>query len=127
MAYNLKIENKGEYLLFTATGKRSMDSVLSIAGDVLAACAREKVKKALLDVRAMIGQLTQMEAYDLSQHHFPVMRDHNVLVRIVIVDHKENEERYRFFETVATNRGFNIRYCNNPQEGAELLKNGKRP
>ena len=122
MTYNLKIENRGDYLLLTATGTRSMDSVLSMTKDVLAACAREKVKEALVDVRAMIGKLTTMEAYDLSQHHFPVMRDLNVIVRLVIVDQKENEARYRFLETVAINRGFNIRYCNNPKEGAELLK-----
>ena len=122
MTYNLKIENRGDYLLLTATGTRSMDSVLSMTKDVLEACTSEKVKKALLDVRAMVGKLTTMEAYDLSQHHFPVMRDLNVIARLVIVDQKENEARYRFLETVAINRGFNIRYCNNPKEGAELLK-----
>ena len=122
MTYNLKIVNRGDYLLLTATGTRSMDSVLSMTKDVLAACAREKVKKALVDVRAMVGKLTTMEAYDLSQHHFPVMRDLNLLVRLVIVDQKENEARYRFLETVAVNRGLSIRYCNDPQEGAELLK-----
>jgi hypothetical protein len=122
MNYNLKIENMGDYLLFRATGTRSMDSVLSMTKDVLAACAREKVKKALVDVRAMIGKLTTMEAYDLPDHHFPLMRDRNILVRVVIVDRKENEARYQFLETVAVNRGFSIRFCNNPQEGAELLK-----
>jgi hypothetical protein len=122
MNYNLRIENIGDYLFFTATGTRSIDSVLSMTKDVLAACAREKVKKALVDVRAMLGKLTTVEAYDLSDHHFPVMRDRNVLVRVVIVDRKENEARYRFLETVAVNRGFSVRYSNNPQEGAELLK-----
>jgi len=122
MNYNLKIEKLGDCLLFTAAGTRSMDSVISMTKDVLAACAREKVKKALIDVRAMTGQLTTMEAYDLSQHHFPVMRDRNILTRVVIADRKENEARYRFLETVAVNRGFSVRYCNNPQEGAELLK-----
>jgi hypothetical protein len=122
MNYHLKIENIGDYLLFTATGTRSIDSVLSITKDVLAACAREKVKKALVDVRAMVGQLTTMEAYDLSDHQFHVLRDRNVLVSGVLVDRKENEARYRFLETVAVNRGFSIRCCNNLQEGAELLK-----
>ena len=122
MNYNLKIENMGDYLLFTATGTRSMDSVLSMTKDVLAACAREKVKKALVDVRAMVGKLTTMEAYDLSDRHFPFMRDRNIIVRLVIVDCEENEARYQFLETVAVNRGLSIRYCNDPQEGAELLK-----
>jgi NMD protein affecting ribosome stability and mRNA decay len=122
MNYNLKIESIGDYLLFTATGTRSIDSVVSITKDVLAACAKEKVKKALVDVRAMVGHLTTMEAYDLSDHQFPVMRDRSVLVSVVVVDRKENEARYRFLETVAVNRGFSIRYCNNLQEGAELLK-----
>lgn len=122
MKYNLKIENTGDYLLFTATGTRSIDSAMSITKDVLAACAREKVKKVLGDVRAMIGKLTTIEAYNLSDHHFPLVRDRNVVTRVVIVDRKDNESRYQFLETVAVNRGYSIRFCNNLQKGAELLK-----
>jgi hypothetical protein len=73
MDYNVKIENMGDYLLFTATGTRSLDSVISLAKDVQAACEKAKVKKALVDVRAMVGELTTFEAYHLSDVHFPVI------------------------------------------------------
>lgn len=122
MNYKLKIKNMGDYLLFTTTGMRSMESVISIAKDVQAACAKEKVNKALVDVRAMVGELSTIDAYDLSEIHFPIIQDRKILKLVVIVDNKENEARYHFLETVAVNRGFPIQYCNNIKEGTELLK-----
>lgn len=122
MQYTLDIEERNEYLQFSARGKRSLESILSITKDVLAACERHKLKNALIDVRKMEGELTTMESYKLSAQHLPAMRNLSVLTHVAVIDCEENRERYTFLETVAVNRGLNIRYFTDPHDGVEWFK-----
>ena len=122
MQCELEIENKGDYLYVTAKGPRTVDAILSLSKDVLVACEKEKIKKALIDVRMITGRITTIEAYDLSNIHLPSIRDRSVLDRVAVIDLLENKERYHFLETAAVNRGFVILYFNDPNEGAEWLK-----
>jgi len=118
---HFEVENRNEYLWISAQGTRSRDSILSLLRDILAACAKEMVKKALIDIRAMKGQLEILEAYNLASKELFAMRDRELLVRAAVVDLKENEQRYRFLETVAVNRGLIMRFFNDPREGIEWL------
>ena len=122
MQCELEIENKGDHLFVTAKGSRSVSSILSLYKDVLAACEKEKVKKAMIDVCAMSGSITTMQAYDLSNVHLPTLRNRNVLDCVAVIDLIENKNRYHFLETAAVNRGFVIRYFNDPAAGAEWLR-----
>ncbi len=122
MSSRLTIKKKEDFLWVTTTGTRSFKTVVDISADVLKACAEEKVKKVLVDVRALEGALDTLEAYEIPDKYFPTIRDPNVITRAAIVDLKESEDRYRFFETVAQNRGFNLFIFSNPEEAVEWLK-----
>lgn len=121
MSYDLTIEKKEGVLWVTAKGNRSIQTVLSMSNDILAVCVEKKVKKVLADVRALKGRLSTIEAYEIPSKHFPKMRDRNVITHNAIVDLKEFEHNYKFFENVAVNRGFNIRIFSNPNEAFEWL------
>ena len=122
MSYKLTIEKKGDILWVTATGARSMESVLAMSKDIMAACVENGVVKVLTDVRALEGRLSTMDSYEIPDKHFSKMRDPNVITQSAIVDLKEFEESYKFFENVAANRGYTLRIFSNPDEAAEWLK-----
>jgi hypothetical protein len=122
MSHDLTIEEKGDVLCVTATGTRSMETVLAISKDILAACAEKGVKKVLIDVRKLEGRLHPMDAYKITAEHFPKMRDLSVITQNAIVDLEGFEHSYRFFENVAVNRGFNLRIFSGPDQAMAWLK-----
>ena len=121
MPYDLRIERKDNILWVTATGRRSLDTVLAMSKDIFAACVEHKVSKVLADVRALGGRLSTIEAYKIVDQHFPAMRDRSVITHCAIVDLKEFEDSYRFFEDLAVNRDFNVRLFSGPDEAVEWL------
>lgn len=121
-AYDLTIDKEGDVLWVTARGRRSLETVLAMSKDILAACAEKKAKRALIDVRTLEGRLATMEAFDIVEQHFPKLRDRSAITRAAIVDLKEFEGSYRFFEDVAVNRGFALRIFSDPDKAVEWLK-----
>jgi hypothetical protein len=122
VSYNLKTEKKNDVLWVTATGPRSLETILAMSKDILAACEEEKVTKVLIDVRELEGRLSTMEAYAIPEQYFPKMRDRSVITRAALVDLKEFEHSDRFFENVAANRGFSLLIFSDPDEAVEWLK-----
>lgn len=122
MSYNLTIEKKGDVLWVTATGMRSLETVISMSKDIMAACAEQKVRRVLIDVRELKERMKMGEIYEISDKYFPKIRDRSVITHSAIVDLKEFEHEYKFFETVAMNRGFNLRLFSDPDEAVEWLR-----
>ena len=122
MPYELTIEQKGDVLWVIATGTRTLETVLSISNDILEACDEKKVAKVLVDVRKLEGRLRTMESFEIPEKHFPKMRERSLIRRTAIVDLKEFEDSYRFFEDVAVNRGFALRIFSDPEEAFKWLK-----
>jgi hypothetical protein len=62
-----------------------------------------------------------LEAFTIPDRHFPELRYQDVLTRCAVIDLKEYEDRARFFENVAVNRGFLIHFFIHPEEAVEWL------
>ena len=122
MSYKLSIERQDDVLWATATGTRSLETVLSMSYEILASCERHKVTKVLTDVRGLDGRLKAIESFELSENHFPKIRDRKLITHNAIVDLKRFEQDFRFFENVATNRGFNIALFSDPDSALKWLK-----
>ena len=122
MAYDFRVEVKGDVLWVTATGTRSTETILAMSQDILAACVEKDLKKVLIDVLALEGRLSVMNAYEIPTKHFPKMRDRSVITHCAIVDLKEFEDRYKFFENVAVNQGFMLRVFSDTDEAIAWLK-----
>lgn len=121
-SYRLAIEKKDGVLWVTATGTRSFEGVLAMMRDVMAALIENRVTRVLLDVRGLAGRLATIESYEIVDKYFPKIRDRNVVTRCGIVDLKEFQSSYEFFETVARNRGFDLRILSDVDEALEWLK-----
>lgn len=116
MAYALKIAVEGDVLWVTAAGMRSLQTILAMSKDVFVACLEKGLKKVLIDVVALEGRLDASDAYEIPAKHFPKMRDRGVITHCAIVDLKEYEDSYKFFENVAVNRGFVLRIFSETDE-----------
>lgn len=122
MSYSLSIEKKDDILWVTVKGMRNLQTILAISKDVLVACVEKKVKKVLIDVRALKGRLSITNTYHLADKKFPEMRDRSVITHNAIVDLKEFEDSYKFLELVAQNRGYILRIFSDPDQAMTWLK-----
>jgi hypothetical protein len=100
---------------------RSLETVLAMAKDIFSDCKQKETKKTLIDVRKLGGRLRTMESYEIPDKHFPKMQDRSVITHAAIVDLKEFEHSYQFFEDVAVNRGFTLRILSDLDRAAEWL------
>ena len=122
MSYTLTMKRVGDVLHVKATGARTMETIMAMSKDIMEACARRKTPKALIDVRAMEGHLSTLNAYDIPKSFFETIRDRTVLQKSAIVDLKENQDRYKFLENVATNLGYIIHFFSDADEALQWLQ-----
>jgi hypothetical protein len=122
MSYKLKMKKVGDVLHVKAAGARTMETVMAMSKDIMEACARRSTPKALIDVRAMEGHLSTLDAYDIPKSFFETIRDRTVLQKSAIVDLKENEDQYTFLENVARNLGYMLRFFSDADEALQWLQ-----
>ncbi len=109
MNYNLDIKNESDYVLATASGKRTRKNIAAIAQEIISACEQNHITRVLVDVRELDGHLNIFNSFMFIVTEFPKLRNRKVINKAVIVDLQKRGERLRFFERVARNRGYNIR------------------
>ena len=127
MSYELDIEAQEDFLHFRVTGERSRKAIFAVTVEILDTCYDRECSKALIDVRELSGRLPQLEAYDVASIDYPKLRRRGALERVSIVDLTGFEDSIRFFETVACNRGFNLRIFGNVDDATFWLRTGDLP
>lgn len=123
MSHKLNFRFKPGYLYVKATGDRSIDTLVSLAGDYIKVCEQKGYKKILVDVRCMTGKLSTIDAYYLGREARKRLGVVHPGLKSAVVDLEENQERLHFLENVLVNSGFNIRFFSNVAD-AERWFNG---
>lgn len=121
MSYELIIKKEPDYLHVQVIGIRTLATVIDMARDVVAACDEHGYRKALVDVREMIGRLEFHESYQIGTKDLQKLRRAGRKTQVSIIDREENRPRFEFLETVARNRLFNIRIFSNDDEAVNWL------
>ncbi len=121
LPFKLRINKQNSILLVEVEGERSFKILVTITGQIMEACREQDLCRALVDVRAMEGKLSTWETFRLVVSCFSQVRNWHVLRKAAIVDRQENRDRSRFLETVADNRGFNLRIFEDTAEAIEWL------
>ncbi|MGH8688994.1 MAG: hypothetical protein ACREVQ_14925 [Burkholderiales bacterium] len=119
--YLIEVRAKDGIVWAIVRGRRSLDTVLEAGRDIMKACAELNLKKALVDVRGLEGQLEPVDSFEVTSRHYPAMRDRRVITHCAIVDRKGSEANHAFFENVAVNRGLNLRVMTEPEAGLAWL------
>ena len=109
MELQVKVEARDGYVEATLTGVRTPATLMAAAERVTEACNKLKIFKVLIDVRKMRGRLDTLETFDVAGHRIPQRPETRLITKSAIVDLPPNMDRIRFFETVAVNRGLNVR------------------
>jgi hypothetical protein len=124
MSYQLKLKKEPAYLFVQVTGIRTLETVLAAGKEVILACDEQGYNRVLVDVQEMTGELTTFEVYDLGTGDLKEFRRPGQL-KMAILDLEENRSRFRFFETVFHNRGYNLRIFSNMDEAIKWLREGE--
>jgi len=120
-AYQLTIEDKGGYLHFRVTGPNTAESVRGYLADVYFACAQRDRAAILVEENLAGPGLGLVEIFEIvseaSERTWPHVR------RLAYVDVNPAHSRpdMQFAETVAVNRGINVRLFATVAEAEQWL------
>ena len=122
-----EIENKEKCKLIVSTNNNILEIKISgqlteftaeqLLKDILLLAKEPAYRNYLFDFRSLYGTLGIRSSYFFIQN-FSFERSKN----IAIVAKKENENYYYFIQTVAYNRGMNLRYFDLIEEAKEWLE-----
>jgi hypothetical protein len=129
MTYDCAIESRGAYLHAKATGDHTAENARRFLADVYEASVQKKCRSVLLELNLMGASLSMLEIYDVIAGGS--LRG-QLFDRIAYVDASVDRDpaRIRFAETVARNRGVNVKLFHNVEEAERWLSAGdvsKRP
>ena len=120
--YHINSRKKDDILFIEARGTRSLQAVLDITKHAFDACKEQGVKKAVVDIKKLVGKLSTIDAYEIPAMHYEQYRNRSVLEKAAIIDTEEHAEAYMFFENVAVNRGYRLKFFNNIEDALTWLE-----
>ena len=119
--YTIVIEVKKKYVEARTSGVRTFDSVKAITLEIFDAALTAHRSKILIDVRELKGQLGVLESYRIVTEVFNNLRGKGISTA-AIVDQQIPQPRSWFLQTVAQNRGFNLRIFPQQDEARQWLE-----
>lgn len=118
--YTLTFENRENHLFVLSNGLRTRGTVTAMAMEIFDAALANNLSKVLIDARELDGRLGVLDSYLLVTEVFQNIRGKGIR-KAAIVDEQINTLREWFLETVARNRGFNIRIFNDKEKALDWL------
>jgi hypothetical protein len=121
MLYSLTVERKPEYLHVKVTGDNTPQTVLKYLTEVHNACSTHKCSDVLIEENLEGPSLEISDIYAVISERSKNV--HPVVDRIAYVDVNGDHDssRMKFAETVAVNRGVNVRIFADVREAANWL------
>ncbi|MDD4857301.1 MAG: hypothetical protein PHD74_04250 [Candidatus Krumholzibacteria bacterium] len=112
MDFNVSTSLDGDILVLVLSGDGSERNLKAISEQIVEVAAKSRAKKLLIDVRELQGRVGMAYIYSLVGET-PLEAQ---ALKSAIIDLKENESSYSFYELVAVSRGFHIRFFNDIPE-----------
>jgi len=122
VSHELKTRTEDNILHVDVSGPRDAATVAAAAQEIAALCKKKAIPMALIDVTGLEGELKTLDAFSLVVKHFPTLRELSRLKKVAVIDNELTEERHRFLENVAVNRGFNFRIFDDCDKATEWLR-----
>jgi hypothetical protein len=116
VTYELKIEQKPEYLHCIVSGRNTQENVTRYMQEVMHECAARRCRRVLIEERLEGPRLGTMEVFTMVTSG--AKRYHGMLAALAFVDLNAEGGVMRFAEDVAVNRGIPVRVFGNV-EGAQ--------
>lgn len=122
MPHSLTVLNKSKYLHITVTGENTAENVKNYMSEVRSKCRELQCPNVLIEENLNGPGLGTLTMFKLVSEG--VQNTRRVLQRIAYVDVNPEHriESMQFAETVAVNRGVNIRVCSTVAEAEKWLE-----
>jgi hypothetical protein len=122
MAYDMEVIRGGDYLRVVVTGDNTPADVIGYLDQVRKACAEHGLSKVLIEENLTGPQLDTADVYDVistaSVGVAPVVQ----FIAYVDVNPEHNFATMEFAETVAVNRGVNVRVFRDVPSAVEWIR-----
>lgn len=93
-------------------------SVDRLRDDIVTLGKERPVKRLLIDVRGLVDRVHPFEVVELVKRYPAEGR----LQRVAVVEDAEQAKAHQFHETVARNRGYDLRHFTDPAQAERWLK-----
>lgn len=121
MAYELQIKVEDRIMNVHVRGERDYETIKKVTSEILMKCKENKCFRVLIDVRDFKNRIDTMEIFFLASADLPEIIKRK-LEKVAIIDLKGFEEKIKFFEDVARNRGHNVRIFTEYDEAINWLR-----
>ena len=108
MPFKYSITEKKKYLIFKLEGVRTRKTNAQVAEAIRDTCTEDTCQRVLVDALALENRLGILDAHAGPTTDFP----NDVVskrIKVAVLDRREFEQSFRFFETVARNAGYFLR------------------
>jgi hypothetical protein len=122
MTYELTVQEKPGYLHICVTGVNSRHTVQGYLADVAAECAVRKCWSILVEEDLKGPRLDMVDIYEITSEASQRMGAQTVTIAYVDVNAGRSQSRMQFAETVAVNRGVNVRLFATVREAEQWLR-----
>ncbi len=120
MTYELEINRKGDHLYAKVTGNRTIETVMSMAMDILSSCIEHKCDRVLIDIQEMIGKLDPLDTYQYSNEYLPGLK-FGGKIKVAVLDLEENRNRFELVMRNARIKGIDMRIVPELDEATRWL------
>ena len=118
MVDNLQITPEGSYIYCDYTGDFSVDTGMACIDALVDACVQHKCFKALFDCSHMIGEMGIFQRFQVIQY---AEKTRDIALKTAILGREDQVLPDKFAETVAMNRGINLRVFTDLEEAKNWL------
>ena len=118
MPFDVSIKKENDYILVKVAGEYDTKEMRSYDPKMLAnACDHFKCNKLLIDIQELTGKVSILENFDLGKGMATYL---GLQKRVVILGTKE-QSKDDFIQTVAVNRGADVKIFSNKREAIQAL------
>ena len=107
MSYDLTINVTDDWVHVTVTGQNTMGNVQSYLNEAVAACQEADCTKLLIEERLEGPRLSTLDVFKVASKRAEASRGH--FTYIAYIDHFAEGDLMKFAETVANNRGSQVK------------------
>ncbi|MFW9875330.1 MAG: STAS/SEC14 domain-containing protein [Candidatus Thorarchaeota archaeon] len=121
MSYELRVKKENDFLNIHIKGKRDLESIKKATSEILKKCVENKCSRVLIDVREFKNRIGTMEIFMLASSELPKIIK-GKLEQVAIIDQKGFEDKIKFFEDVARNRGYYVKIFTEYDEAINWIR-----
>ena len=106
MSYKIATEVEKGYVRLIVSGDQTLENNKELVFRVLEACAENNVRRALVNIRGILGQPGIVSDYELA--NMAAQEALGLVQKVALLYRQESHEYTSFFETATRNRGINL-------------------